>query len=655
MPEKIGVYVCHCGTNIAGVVNIEETVKAASQMKDVVVAKEYKFMCSDPGQDIIRKDIKDEGLTRVVVAACSPRMHEPTFRKTCESAGLNQYFFQMANIREHCSWVHEDKDFATKKAIALISAAVNRVSHQEALDVKYVNIIPATLVVGGGIAGIQASLDIANAGKKVYLVEKTPTIGGHMAKFDKTFPTLDCAACILTPKMVQVAQNENIELMTYSEVVDVSGYVGNFKVKIRKKARYVDINKCTGCGLCYEKCPIKVPSEFDEGLTTRKAIYVPFPQAVPNKATIDKENCRQFQEGKKCGVCKKICPADAVDYEMKDEIVEVEVGNIIVATGFKPFDATRIPHYGYGKYENVITSLQFERLTNASGPTGGKLLTKQGKEPESVGIIHCVGSRDINYNEYCSRVCCMYSLKFAHLVKEKLPSAEVYNFYIDLRCFGKGYEEFYNRCLDEGVNFIRGRGAEVTDVAESPEEEGKLIIKCEDTLLGVYLRVPVDMVILAVGLEPSDDSKEIARLFGISKGRDGFFLELHPKLAPVNTTTDGVFIAGACQGPKDIPDTVAQGEAAASCALSMIMKGKIEVEAITAQISEELCSGCRICNTMCPYSAIEFDQEKKVSKVVEALCKACGTCGSACPSGAIKSRHFTSDMIISEIEGLLAA
>jgi heterodisulfide reductase subunit A len=452
--------------------------------------------------------------------------------------------------------------------------------------------------------------------------------------------------------MASVRSNKNIELMTYSDVVDVSGYVGNFKVKISRKPRYVDASKCTGCGTCQDKCPTKADSEFDVGISKRKVIYTPFPQAVPNVPVIDRERCTYFLKGK-CRACEKFCEAKAIDFEQTEKIVEVDVGSIIVTTGFDNFDPSVISQFGYGRYDNVISGIQFERMSNASGPTGGRVVLKDGSEPHSVAILHCVGSRDINYHEYCSRVCCMYSLKFSHLLREKIPDVEIYQMYIDLRCFGKGYEEFYNRLQEEGVNFIRGRAGEVTDLAEGPEEKGKLMVLCEDTLIGRKRRIPVDMVVLSTALEPRADSGEVARLFSISKSSDGFFLEKHPKLDPVATTTDGVFVAGCCQGPKDIPDTVAQASAAAARVLAMISKGSVEIEAAIAVVEAELCSGCKTCISLCVYNAISFDEEKKVSVINEALCKGCGTCTAACPSGAITSRHFTTEQIMAQLEGVL--
>jgi heterodisulfide reductase subunit A len=656
MSEKIGVYVCHCGSNIAGKVDVEEVARWAANLPNVEVSRDYKFMCSSLGQELVETDIKEKGLTRVVVAACSPHMHERTFRGACARAGLNPYLFEMANIREHDSWIHEDQGEATAKAKALVSAAVHRVVHQEPLEPMRAEINPATLVVGGGVAGIQAALEIAEAGYHVYLVEREPSIGGHMAQLDKTFPTLDCSACILTPKMFDAGNHPNITLLSYSEVEEVDGYVGNFTVTIRKKARHVLEDKCTGCGICTEKCPKRVIDEvFEAGLGYRKAIYRPFPQAVPKYPVIDTENCIYFERGK-CKACQMFCPTEAIDFEQEDEIIKVEVGNVILATGYDLFDARKISQYGYGRLANVFTSLEFERMVNAAGPTSGKIVLRDGvTKPESIAIVHCVGSRDRNYNEYCSKICCMYSLKFAHLVHERLPQAEVYNYYIDMRTPGKGYEEFYHRLLDEGTHFIRGRVAEITDAARRPGEEGKLIVQGEDTLIGGQRRVPVDMVILSAGIQARHDADEISHKFGISCSYDNWFIEKHPKLDPVATMTDGIFIAGCAQGPKDIPESVAQGAAAAARVLGLITQGEVELEPVRASIDEERCSGCRICNNMCPYSAIELIEDLGVSRVNPALCKGCGTCVAACPSGVITGAHFSNEQIMAEIEGILVS
>ena len=1122
MERRIGVYVCHCGSNIAATVDVKEVAEFAASLRGVVVARDYMFMCSDPGQELVGNDIREYKLNRVVVASCSPLMHERTFRRVCRDAGLNPYLFEMANIREQCSWVHDDG--ATEKAKELVRAAVMRVYYHEPLEVMEVPVNPNTLIVGGGIAGIQAALDIANAGYKVYLVEREPSIGGHMIQLDETFPTLDCSACILTPKMSDVGSHPNIELLTYSEVEDVSGYIGNFRVKIRKKARYVDEAKCTGCGLCFEGCPVVMKSEFDLGLAERKAIYISFAQAVPNKAVIDwreerpckaacmaacpihtnvpgylkliaegkfkeaykliratnplpstcgrvcyapcEEACNRGQldeplairdlkrfaadqvdidelevpqitktgirvaiigsgpaglaaandlaleghevtifealpeaggmlrygipeyrlpktilgseidyirrlgveirtgvqvgedvplveiknnfqavfiatgahggmrlgvegedlpgvmegisflrrgnlgdeikvgkkvavigggntaidcartakrlggkdvrivyrrsraempasaeevaavekegitidfltapeafipengklskmecirmklgemdasgrprpipitgseftipvdtviaalgqvpetefiqelglsprrggtieidsqtgatdvegvfaggdvvsgpasvidaiaAGKKaacsisrylrgepgeveeekaepeelseeeikglksrfspqerlgmgeepvmkrvgdfrevtsgytreeaiseasrclagqiegcigCHECQKYCEPGAINYAMQDEIIEAEVGSIILATGYQQFDPSVISQYGYGRYDNVITGLEFERLSNAAGPTNGEIHLKNGQKPESVAIIHCVGSRDKNFHEYCSRVCCMYALKFAHLIKGK-TNAQVYQMYIDMRCFGEGYEEFYERVgTQEGVKFIRGKVSRVTDRALSDEEKGKLVVCVEDTLLSSFIRVPVDMVILCSALEPRADVEAVARLFSIGRRADGFFMERHVKLDPITTMNDGIFIAGCCESPKDIPDTVAQAKAAASEALSLLARGKVEIEPIVASVDEEVCSGCGLCEKVCPYGALSLVSPEGIMGVNRALCKGCGACAATCPSGAMSLSHFTYRQILDEVEAL---
>ncbi len=1112
MEPRIGVFICHCGSNIGGTVDVAEVARFAEGLEGVVVASHNKFTCSDQGQTIIKQDIKNLSLNRVIVASCSPTMHEPTFRRVCQDAGLNPYLFEMVNIREHVSWVTVDKQKATEKAKALVAAAVRRVVYHQPLPKREVEINPNTLIVGGGIAGIQAALNIADAGYKVYLVERNSSIGGHMAQLDKTFPTLDCSACILTPKMSLVGANPNIELLTYSEVEEVGGYIGNFKVKVKKKARYIDVDKCTGCGECVNKCPVYAPSQFNMGLAQRRAIYRPFPQAVPNAFTIEKrgrppcraacpagvnaqgyialisqgkykealgvlretmpfagvcgrvcthpcekecergkvdqpvairalkrfmadyeiktgrecnqpveinkkdrvavigsgpagiacaydlirqgyavtvfeaapqaggmlrygipeyrlpgdvidneinyvkelgveiktsspvkdlnkllkddykavfvaagawvsqqmgiagedsegvtnavdflkqansgegiklgnkvavigggnaaidaarvarrlgagevsiiyrrsrdempaeaEEIKQAEEegvkinilaapvevltqngclsaikcikmelgeadesgrrrplplegseydidadnmiiaigqkvdkdalpdgldysdwgtlsvdsvskqtnmknvfaggdvvrgasdvisavadGKQaaisidrylsgvdlkegrpkafkkaedvpkdgvekqaraempllgsekrhsfdevdlgldeeaalreanrclnCGVCSECmqcaenCEPGAINHDMQDEIVELDVGSIILATGFKSFDPSRIYRYGYGRMDNVITGLELERLVNSAGPTDGHITLKDGTSPKSVGIIHCVGSRDKKYHEYCSRVCCMYSMKLAHLVREHLPGTEVHEFYTDIRSFGKGFEEFYNRVLEEGVNFVRGLPGEVTDITENPEEEGKLIVQVEDTLAGCRQRLPMDMVVLSCALEPQPDAGDVARMFNISRSEDGFFLESHPKLAPLSTATDGVFIAGCCQSPKDIPDTVAQASGAAAEVLSLISRGMVEVEAATASIDERACSGCQLCLQLCPYLAISFDEEKQVCRVNEALCKGCGTCVAGCFSDAISLSHYTNEQLMAQLEGML--
>lgn len=654
---RIGVYVCWCGSNIAAMVDVVDVAKwAGEHLKDrgVVVSREYKFMCSSLGQELIEKDIKELKLNRVVVAACSPHLHEATFRKACSNAGLNPYLCELVSVREQASWVHTDRAAATEKAKAIISGGVERVHYHEPLDPLSVPVHPATLVVGGGVAGIQAALEIADAGYPVIMVEREPSIGGHMAQFDKTFPTLDCSACILTPKMVSVGTHPNIRLMTHAEVLRVDGYVGNFTATIRQKARCVVTDLCTGCGICQEKCPKKVlDNVYEAGLGYRKAIYQPFPQAVPKYPVLDQENCIYFQRGT-CRACEKFCPTGAIDFKQQDELIDVEVGNIILATGFDLFDASRISQFGYGRLANVFTSLEFERMSNAAGPTNGHIVLRDGvTEPQTVGIVHCVGSRDKNYNNYCSSICCMQSLKFAHLVKEHVPGVTVYNFYIDIRTPGKGYDEFYQRLLDEGTLFVRGRVAEITDAARLPGEEGKLIVQVEDTLAGKQRRIPLDMVILSCGLEPRQGSKELAKIFGISCSADGWYIERHPKLDPVATMTDGIFIAGCVQGPKDIPASVAQGAAAAARVLGRIQQKEMALEPIRATIDATRCSGCRICNNLCPYNAIIYKEAEGVSEINPALCQGCGTCVAACPAGAISGSGFSDQQILAQMDGLL--
>jgi heterodisulfide reductase subunit A len=651
--EKIGVYVCHCGTNIAGIVDVEAVSSWALELPGVVVSRDYKFMCSSPGQDLIEEDIKELGLTRVVVAACSPHLHESTFRGACQRAGLNPFLCDMASIREQVSWVTEDKALATQKAKAMVEASVRRVVYQEPLEQVRVKVNPAVLVVGGGIAGIQAALEIADGGSHVYLVEREPSLGGHMAQFDKTFPTLDCAACILTPKMFAAGNHKHITLLSNSEVEKVEGYVGNFTARIRKRARKINEKLCTGCMICQEKCPKKVTDDvFEVGMAKRKAVYVPFPQAVPKYPVIDVDNCIYFQKGT-CRACEKFCPTGAIDFKQQDEILNVEVGNIILAIGYDVFDPRRIPEYGYGHLPNVITSLEFERMTNASGPTSGQVvLADKVSQPKSVAVVHCTGSRDKNYNNYCSSICCMQSVKFAHLVKEK-TGAQVYNFYIDIRTPAKSYDEFYQKVLDEGTIFIRGKVGEITNVARTKEEQGKLVVQAYDTLAGIQRRVPVDMVILSVALEPRKDAKQVAKTFGIACSADGWLTERHPKMEPVATMTEGVFAVGAAQGPKDIPTAVIQGSAAAARVLSRIQQGEIALEPIRATVNEEQCSGCKICNDLCPFSAISFLEDKGVSEVNKALCQGCGTCVAACPAGAIAGTHFSNQAVMAQIEGIL--
>ena len=647
---RIGVFVCHCGLNIAGVIDVKEVIEYAKTLPDVVYTKDNRYTCADPGQDEIRKAIEEHNLNRVVVAACSPRMHEPTFRKTVADVNLNPYLFEMANIREFSSWCHPNapKD-ATEKAKEIVKMAVAKARLLEPLKEIEVPVTNKALVVGGGIAGINSALDLAEMGFKVYLVEKTESIGGHMAQLDKTFPTLDCSICIEGPKMVDVGRHPNIETISYADVTEVSGFVGNFKVKIKKKPRYVIQEDCTGCGECKDVCPIEYPNEWDMNMGVRKAISVPFEQAVPLVYTINLDHCIE------CYKCMDACGArQAINFDQKEEEIEIEVGAIIVATGFDVYLPYDDPLYGYGRYDNVITAMEFERLILAAGPTGGKVIrASDGKKPHSVAFIQCVGSRNLNKFEYCSGFCCMYALKDAILLKEKYKDeVDVYILYMDMRTHFKGYEEFYRRARDLGVIFIRGRGGHVVEDSKTRN----LLIRAEDMTLGQPIELPAEMVVLCTAAIPQSDAGDMARILNISRGADGFFMESHPKLKPVDTPADGVFLAGACQGPKDIPYSVAQGSAAAARAATILSKEKWKIEPIVAVVDPENCRNtrvkCGICVKACPYGAIEAN-EGEAAKVRTATCHGCGTCVAECPADAIQQKHFTDDQIFAQIRTAL--
>ena len=658
--QRIGVFVCWCGSNIAATVDVQAVAEAMKREPGVVYAANYQYMCSEGGQKLISDAIHEYNLTGVVICSCSPRMHEATFRKTAQRAGLNPYMVELANIREHCSWIHKDKAEATEKAIILARTAVAKVQLNAPLTPGESPVTKRALVIGGGIAGIQTALDIADAGFEVDIVEKTPTIGGRMAQLDKTFPTLDCAACILTPKMVDAAQNEKIDLLTYSEVESVSGFVGNFTVKIRKKARYVDSTKCTGCGACTEKCPSrKGLNEFNMGLNTRGAIYIPFAQAIPNVATIDPTQCLKLKSGK-CGLCEKICSAKAIDYTQKDEIIERQYGAIVAATGFKPIDASKYDEYGYSDNPDVVTSLEFERLMNAAGPNKGVLLRPSDKQhPHDIVFIQCVGSRcdDHRGKSYCSKICCMYTAKHAMLVREKYPDTNVHVFYIDVRTPGKNFDEFYRRAVEQyGVEYIKGMVGKVWKNGD------KLMVQGSDLLNGEQLLLETDMVVLATAIEPDPSARSVATMLTASMDTNDFFTEAHAKLRPVESPTAGVFLSGTCQGPKDVPETVAQASAAASKVIGLLSKDKMITNPCVAQSNELLCNGCSTCERVCPYGAITYvDKEvrgpevrgvKRVAQVNPAVCQGCGACTVACPSGAMDLKGFTNREIMAEVDAI---
>jgi len=663
--SKIGVFICHCGENISATVDCGRVAEAAGKLEGVEFSTDYKYMCSDPGQTIIKQMIKEKGLTGVVVAACSPRMHEPTFRKACSEAGLNPYMCEMANLREHCSWVHDKSEATTQKAIDIVRTLVEKVKFNKPLHNIKVPITKTALVIGGGIAGIQASLDIANCGHQVILVEKDPSIGGHMSQLSETFPTLDCSQCILTPRMVEAGQHPNIKLMTYSELEKLEGFIGNFKATIRKKAKSIDESLCNGCGHCTTKCPTKkIPSEFNAGLGMRTAIYVPFPQAVPNKPVIDKANCSYYQKGK-CKVCEKVCPTGAIRFDQEDELVELEVGAVVVATGFNIMEPSEFSEYGYGKYPDVITGMQFERLASASGPTLGEIRRpSDGKIPEKIVFVACAGSRDpAKGKPYCSKICCMYTAKHAMLYQHKVHHGQSYVFYMDIRAAGKNYDEFTRRAIvEDEVNYIRGR------VSKVYEENGKLIVKGVDTLLNAKpVEIQADMVVLATAAVANAGAEELAQKMHISYDNYSFYSEAHPKLKPVETNTAGIFLAGACQTPKDIPETVSQASGAAAKVAILFSQNELSREPVVAVVNRcapplySTCVGCFMCATACPYNAIgeelitnrKGEVLKRVAKVNPGLCQGCGTCVAFCRSKSIDIDGYSNEQMYSEVMALL--
>ncbi len=663
---KIGVFICHCGENISRTVDCPKVAAACRLLPGVEFAVDNKYMCSDPGQKLITDAIKKHALDAIVVGSCSPNMHERTFRRAAMSAGINPFLVEIANLREHCSWVHDDVGAATEKAIQLVRMAIEKVKRGKPLSKIKVPVTKRVLVIGGGIAGIQASLDIANAGYEVVLVEKEPSIGGHMSQLSETFPTLDCSQCILTPRMVEVHQHPNIRLFTYSEVEKIEGFIGNFKATIRKKARHIDEDKCSGCGLCITKCPIrkKAYNSFEENLAFRPAVYVPFPQAVPNIPVIDETVCTYFKNGK-CGMCVKLCDRGAIDFDQKETMHVADIGAIIVATGYKlysidqPFGSKYKGYgeYGYGKYKDVLDGLQFERIASASGPTSGEITRpSDGKVPKKIVFIQCIGSRDPSKGiSYCSKICCMYTAKHAMLYKHKVHDGEAYVFYMDIRAGGKMYDEFVRRAIEEDhVNYIRGR------VSRIYEENGKYIVKGEDTIAGMPVQIDADMVVLATAMIPHDNAQSLAQTIGVPYDKYGFFSEAHPKLRPVESTTAGVFLAGACHSPKDIPESVAMASAAASKAIILFASDTLEREPVVARVNEDICAGCFYCMKVCPFGAVEVKDIKDINGVAykevafinQGVCQGCGTCTATCLSKSIELAGFNNEEIFAEIAAL---
>ena len=659
--QRIGVFICWCGSNIAATVDVKKVAEIMKSEPGVVFSADYQYMCSENGQQLIKQAIKEHNLTGIVVGSCSPRMHEATFRKTAEAAGLNPYMVEIANIREHCSWIHKDMDEATEKAVILVRTAIAKVKLNAPLMAGESPVVKRALVIGGGIAGIQAALDIADAGFEVDIVEKNATIGGRMAQIDKTFPTLDCSACILTPKMVDCAQHEKIDILSYSEVEDVKGFVGNFSVKIRRKARYVDETKCTGCKICMEKCPSKKGlNTFNMGLNTRPAIHIPFAQAIPNVAVIDPEQCIKLKTGK-CGICQKFCGVGAIDYEQKDTFIERQYGAIVVATGFKPIELDAFNEYGYNDNKDVITSLELERLMNAAGPTNGVLLRpSDGEHPKVITFIQCVGSRDSSGcgKPYCSKICCMYTAKHAMLIREKYPDTEVHVFYIDVRTPGKNYDEFYRRAVEQyGVDYIKGMVGKVYN------ENGKLMVQGSNLIDNEQITIESDLVVLAAAIEPEPSVRKVATLLTASIDTNNFLTESHAKLRPVESPTAGVYLAGVCQGPKDIPETVSQASACAAKVIGLLVKDKLKTNPCVATPDEMMCNGCSQCANVCAYGAITYVEKefrlgggkteiRRVASVNPAVCQGCGACTVTCPSGAMDLKGFSSKQIMSEVEAI---
>jgi len=651
--RRIGVFVCHCGINIAQNVDVKALTEYASHLNGVVVAKEYKYMCSDVGASLIKNTIKEFKLDGVVIASCSPRMHEHTFRRVANDGGVNPYRVEISNIREQCSWAHSNKEQATEKAKYLVRSAVSKALSLEPLKPSTLKVIPEALVIGGGIAGIQTSLDLANDGFKVHLVERDPSIGGHMAQLDKTFPTLDCSSCILTPKMMEVANHDNIELLSYSEVVSIEGSIGNYTVKIRKKPRYVDVDKCTGCGDCASACRLKdrIVSEFNQGMGKRGAAYMPFPQAVPLKYVIDDKKCLFLTKGK-CGdepLCKKACAQGSINFDQKEEIVERKVGAIIVTTGYDVMDPTSVYEYGYDQSPDVITTLEMERLISSSGPTKGEILRPSNQQkPKSVTFILCVGSRDETQCTWCCRIGCMTALKQIYLLREMLgENVEINICYNDLRSFGKGYEEFYRKVRGLHTNMFRGCPSEVRNMKDN------LKIDIFDTTTSKLFEIKTDMVVLVPAMMPRTDASEFSRLLHLTLSGDGFLLEAHPKLRPVDTFVNGIFIAGCCQGPKDIQDTVAQASAAASRAATILSQDELEIDPLIAMVDEDVCTGCGICVEVCPYEARTLNERKRIAEVNDALCVGCGGCIAACPSNASIHKNFTKKQLLNMIDDIM--
>ena len=645
--KKLGVFVCHCGLNIAGSVDVKSVAEAIGKVEHVVHSTDYIYMCSDPGQQLIRDAIKEKGLDGVVVACCSPTMHENTFRKAVKSEGMNPYLCEIANIREQCSWVHQkEKEKATRKAAEIILATLEKLRKNEQLEAISVAINRRVLVIGGGIAGITAALDLAQGGYEVVLVEREPALGGHMAQLSKTFPDLDPALGGLLSRASEVDGHPNIHLFCYSELEDVKGYVGNFDLVIRKKATSVDWEKCTGCGLCIQNCPVEYASQFERGLGMRKAIDTLYPGSIPNKPVIHREHCHYYLDGS-CKRCEETCPEKAIHFEQKDENIEQKVGAIVVATGYDLFPVEELGEYGYGEIADVIDGLTLERMLAPNGPTKGKIVRpSDGRVPKEMVFIQCVASRDPDrYMPYCSRVCCMVTAKQAKIYKEQVPDGQPYIFYMDIRSDCKGYEEFLQKTIEEkGLLYLRGR------VSRVYQDDGKVRVLGVDTLTGRMVEVSGDMVVLATAIVPSQGVKDLAAKLRATVDRHGFLTEAHIKLYPVESSTKGIYLAGCGQSPKDISDTVSQASATASKIQALLSTDKLLQDPLIAVVDEGICSGCGICVEICPYEAREMDPHRGISIVHSALCQGCGACIAACPNNACELRNSSVGQILQMVD-----
>jgi len=650
MTEKIGVFICGCGPNIKSVIDVETLLDWAGNLENVACAKTFDLLCADDGQVFLENEIRESALTRVVVAGCTPKEHETTFRRVMKNAGLNPYLLQIANVREQCAWVTPDGVLATEKAKRIIEAAVQRVLLHEPLVEKRIACNPDVLVLGAGVAGLSAAATLAQQGRTVYLVERDPCIGGKAIRFETLFPDETCAACVLEPMVDEVLNHPGIRLITLAELSDLKGYFGNFEVTLHRKPRYVDSRKCLGCGECMAVCPVSVVNEFNEGLDSRKAITIPYPGAMPNVARIDEAQCLHFTDGS-CVACRDGCPFDAVAFEDTEMWEVISVGALVLATGFDLFDLEKAPEYGYGKIPEIYNSLEFERIANSDGPTGGKILLKEGRPPRRIALVHCAGSRSPLYNEYCSGICCTYTLKFARMIRQKAPDTTIFQLYADW-CFPmKEAQPVFNSARAE--NTIRlHRMASPGSLEMTPFEGGIRIVYTD--VSGADVHLGVDMVILSPSMEGSSGSLELAERTGVGRDVWGFFSSADPILSPVSTAVDGIYIAGCAQSPKDVAGAVAQGQAAAGNILKRLIPGeKITIEPMTAEVDESRCAGCRICIGTCGYGALCHDEDRHVAVINDLICRGCGFCAAACPAEAIGPKHFKSRAILSEISGLL--